>query len=245
VASTIQGRKENSWRRKYATKLPWIIFIFTAVYAILVLVAKIYLLPKFPLDDVRYFLPIYIALLFLSVTLIYRLYDYLKQYCGILTSNRIVRFLPSILAIGLIVIGLSVLVFHSVHTIRWVEWAHRKGLGYHSKSWHETALIKYIDLLPEDVIIYSNGYDAINALTERPVYSIPKALNASPGRTEDEVQTDIDAMEENMKSSESYFVFFNGITWRRLTSDEELSERIPLMVEFQTGEGTIYQLRGQ
>jgi len=245
VASTIQGWKEKSWRRNYSTKLPWIIFIFTTVYAILVLFAKIYLLPKFPLDDVRYFLPIYIALLYLSVTLIYRLYDYLENYCGNLSSNRIVRFLPSLLAIGLIVIGISVLVFHSVHTLRWVEWAHRKGLGYGSKSWHETALIKYINLLPEDMIIYSNGYDAINVLTERPVYPIPKGLNASPGRTEDEVQADIDAMEETMKSSESYFVFFNGITWRRLTSDEELSERISFMVEFQTDEGTIYKLMGQ
>ena len=68
--------------------------------------------------------------------------------------------------------------------VNWMSRAHARGLGYASKSWHDTELITLIDSLPQGIPIYSNAPDAISVLTKRPAYMLPaKATRPSMARS--------------------------------------------------------------
>jgi hypothetical protein len=47
-------------------------------------------------------------------------------------------------------------------------------------------------------------------------------------------------MAGTLSRSHGYFVYFNGITWRRRATDEEIEKALPLEIVFRAEEGTAY-----
>jgi hypothetical protein len=90
--------------------------------------------------------------------------------------------------------------------------------------------------------LYSNGYDVITLLLDRPVYRMPLKLNATPERREVEYDAEIREMADRLRADQGVLVYFKGITWRRMTTDEDIKEQFILIPLLQTEEGAIYNL---
>ena len=149
------------------------LLIFVPVYLALVLFARLYLRPL-KLEDPRHYLPLYFALVALSVTYLAWFRPSADEASP---TSRLSARRPATLLLtglfGLAFIGTAVL--HAVNTGKWAVESYSEGLGYANVSWHTGGLMSYLRGLPPTTPVLSNAFDAIYALTGRETYPFPRA----------------------------------------------------------------------
>jgi len=131
--------------------------------------------------------------------------------------------------------------FQLAHTAKWMSQAHAEGLGYATLEWRDSPLIRYVRDLPPGTPIYSNGPDAIYALTGIAAKSLPD-WPEGPATAGVPLPAAIAQMRDELAASAGVIVYFRGITWRSTLSEVELKRILPLVPLFGTDVGSIYGL---
>lgn len=125
------------------------------------------------------------------------------------------------------------------HTLKWWREARSDGLGYATPEWRDSPLLRYVRELPVGTPVYSNGPDAIYALTG----IAAKPLPDWPGGTAVAgvpLPPPIAEMQDELSASGGVIVYFRGITWRSTLSEVELKRILPLIPLFGTDLGSVY-----
>lgn len=127
------------------------------------------------------------------------------------------------------------ILMNAVHTIDWVRDANRRGLGYASRSWHESRVIGYLQEDRTDAYIISNVPEAIYFWTGRRSAMMP-GTNA-------EIRSLAEQARDFGDQDEAWIVFFRG-GMRRFSTPNERALRLTLPLDpiYGWDEGSIYAL---
>lgn len=200
----ILGRIKN-FQNERINPLVYISFFLFTTYLIFIFSARLFVDSAIPFND-RILLP---ALIHLALGLSYLVEHLIKS--------------KTYVTVSLMILGL--MIFNNILTNA-PRFHHTAvyGQGFTAEVWQNSETIAWLRELPPDVIIYSNGADAISAL-------LPSTAKYTPTIHE---QHHISAFAEQVKLSEpAVLVLFNDIHTHWLMGREMLSDlEGPLSIEF-------------
>jgi hypothetical protein len=218
------------------------LLVTTIAYTGIVVFAKAFMEPNFALDDPRFLTPILVFIILIGVLFGHESLQWLRDWVHtqkrILTTSRLLN-LDRFVALVIFVYFCS---FNMVHLVRWVDRRAERGQGYASVSWQNSVILEYVRNQPDGTTLYSNGYDVITLLLDRPVYRMPLKLKATPEHRDVEYDAEISEMADRLRTDQGMLVYFKGITWRRMTTDDDIKEQFNLIPILQTEEGAIYNI---
>jgi hypothetical protein len=129
-------------------------------------------------------------------------------------------------------------------SVGWAVRNHDQGRAYTSRQWRQSELIEWVEALPPETLLYSNGADAIYALTGRHAAFIPRQVNPTSVRPNENYGHELAEMRSKLESQDAVLVHFDAITGRwYLPSESELRDRLSLSVLATGDDGTLYTIR--
>lgn len=144
-------------------------------------------------------------------------------------------------------IGLAILLVccHTVRTSARTMRAYHNGIGYMSREWTGSPTLRIVRAFPATATIWSNGPDAVFAVTQRRTRTLPHHVQLRTGLPNKAFPFDrqIDGMRGDLARSNGYVVFLDGVTWRfYLAPEAELVRRLNLKLVAKRKDGRIYTL---
>lgn len=146
---------------------------------------------------------------------------------------------------GLFILFFAGFLFWHVKNIEpYWRYVNDNGRFYTGRQWQMSNAIRILRLLPDNIVIYSNGQDALEFLTGRNVISIPAMETPGTEKKNVNFADELQKMEETLASSNGLLVYLNLIDWRwYLPTSDYLSRNLPLQVKYQGPDGVIYQVK--
>lgn len=198
---------------------------FAVTYLLFMLAYNSFVDPPAALER-RELLPLYVFAIILVVPAFHKL-------------SRIWR--SKMLWWGFLALTVGLISVNAVHVVSFAAQRHDNGSGYASREWAGSQSIAYTKTLSKDRIIYSNGIDAIQFLTEKEALRIPAKTDPTNWKNNMELDRDVDAMRDELMEKRAVIVYLSKITWRwYLPSQEELENVYKLPVLVRLDDGVIY-----
>jgi Dolichyl-phosphate-mannose-protein mannosyltransferase len=181
----------------------------------------------------RHMVPVYFLGVLLAVLLVYK----------VLKSQRKLRFVY----IVIVVLSVGLALKNAYRATRWAEQASAEGLGYMSKTWRESELIKYVQGLDPSTRVYTNGIAQMLLYTRDnrgQVQYLPLKYHPRTGRPNSSYIQELEGIERELKSGKAVLAMFNhperfGIkAWT--PTGEELQANMALDVVWKNPEGGVY-----
>ncbi len=127
-------------------------------------------------------------------------------------------------------------------TLHWLTHLHREGVGYSSRGWRESELIRRLTFLDSSIAMFSNAPDVIYTFLGRPAQMIPRKVYPDSNLPNPDYKAQLRAMKLNMEVQRGLLVYFSRVHWRwYLPSAPELEEALGLRLLLKTRDGFIYQ----
>ena len=105
-------------------------------------------------------------------------------------------------------------------------------------------IIEKISNLPAEISVYSNGADAILAITGRPTRMLPFLADPITKVPNEYFSAQIGEIHVQIKNRSAVWVWFDRITWRwYYPPEKELQERLCSQVIHKGSDGSIYGIR--
>ena len=202
---TLAGLKQTAgvvWRTRReptpATALPALLLLAAVVYPLFLLISISFADAHVPLDA-RILLPAYIwALLFLLAL------------CWLVAR---VRERPSVAWSAVVFVLLTASVGADRTTLL-ARALHTEGADFTRRAWARSETVAYVRSLPEGMVVYSNGDDALRFLTGRPVEPLPYKVHPCDHKPNPRFKQQMDAMLVKVAKARAVVVYFADITWR-------------------------------
>ncbi len=142
-----------------------------------------------------------------------------------------------------VVFAIALLGSYSIRLGGWLIEARKDGQGYASRAWKESRTIASVRNLPAGVPIYSNGYEAIYYLTQRPAIYLPEKVIHGTGRENQNYAAEVERMGTALKERDGRLIYFNTFSERWfLPSESDLKGQLPLTETATATDGSIYKL---
>jgi hypothetical protein len=218
-------------RKRYAEEMDWMgpLAMFGVFYVAFLVVSISFFDASTPLDS-RVLSPLFAVGLILILSL----------------TERSLVFSRGRPSIRLVLVTLLVLLLGS-YLFRSADWAvrnHHEGRAYTSLQWRQSELIEQVKALPPATLVYSNGADAIYALTGRPAATIPRRVDPTSVRPNERYMYELAEMKSRLEDQGAVLVHFETITGRwYLPSESELREQLSFSVLATGKDGTIYTIQ--
>jgi hypothetical protein len=136
------------------------------------------------------------------------------------------------------------LIYQAKITMPYFSFAHENGRMYTGKLWQSSNLMKIVRALPNDIVIYSNGDDAIELLTGKKAFRIPALEKPGTASKNVDFEAGFENMAAKLKAGNGVIVYFNLIDWRwYLPTSDYLSQNLPLRIVYNGQDGTIFQVK--
>ena len=143
----------------------------------------------------------------------------------------------------IVLLGVVIAFFNSMRSLKFVVARYQHGSGYSSTAWRRSEIVDYIFKLDSATLIYSNGADALNFLTGRPVQAFPKKFHPRTAKPMGSYLEELETMRRRLQNEKGVIVYFFEITWRwYLPTADELIEQIPLSLLKQSADGAVYEI---
>jgi hypothetical protein len=127
---------------------------------------------------------------------------------------------------------------------KYLSYANKNGIGFASKNWTQSATLQWVEKLPANTIIYTNGPDAITIHTGRASRMVPALVTPVDRKKNPNIKRDLNLMASNLSKNAGVIVYFNGITWRwYLPTIRQLSQVLPLQVVYRGKDGVVVQMQ--
>lgn len=234
LSIAIWVRKDQNLRnwdamKSYIGSLPFLLAAFILCYGIF-LIVSISFFDALVQPNRRVLSPVFAAGLILALCIGHRLYSsYPKK--GVIQVT--------ILAISIVLLGSYI-----CRGTKWILNVHESGQGYASKTWKESEIIEKIRNLPAEIYVYSNGADAILAITGRPTHMLPFVADPITKIPNDYFSAQIGEIHGQIKNRSAVWVWFDRITWRwYYPPEKELQESLCSRVIHKGSDGSIYGFR--
>lgn len=201
--------------------LPAILAAFVVPYLALVVLAVL-VEPALDVSD-RYLYPAYVAMVALGAICIPNLARGTQ-------SRRLVAAAATVLvALGIVRAGKT------------VAQGFDEGWYFSAPSWRQSPTVAYLNALPGNAAIYSNGYYALVYLLDRHVRPIPDKILRRRGDPNPRYETELAAMRDELRATGGVLaVFDNNRKQFQLPTVAELKAAMPLEEVTRLADGTIY-----
>jgi hypothetical protein len=150
-------------------------------------------------------------------------------------------FKSPIVRTGLILIAAVLIAFRTLGSFQTAQAIQKNGLGYNTLHWINSESIAFVNELPGNVVIYSNGADVLGFLTEKESLSVPRKADPGTMKPNPLYEEELNAMCKNIVDGKALMLFFNQITWRwYLPNQEEVASGCKLSILQSFGDGIIF-----
>jgi hypothetical protein len=219
--------KVKDGAKQYLTKLPALLTTYIVSYVIFLIITIFCFEPY--LDMRRTLVPVYISTVILVLIFVNRI---LKAW----GRNRSVKA-------GLFLIGIAFVGFYSLRAVNSLSPRYYDGVGYASRQWVQSELIREIKSLRRETPIYTNAVYAIYILTGRPVSSIPDRINGPGGVVNHGYVVQLTSMRKRLSSQDGVLAYFTSETPSNFPTEEELKKALPLVLIKKCEDGSVYKIR--
>ena len=221
------------WRQRklYVTEMYWMgLFLMFGLFYLAFLVASISLFDASTPLDSRVLSPLFAVGLILFLGLA-------ERFLVLLRGRPSIR-------LALMVLLALLVGSYLVRSVGWAARSHSEGRAYTSRQWRQSELIERIRALPLATTVYSNGADAIYALTGRHAAYIPRQVDPTSARPNEDYAYELAEMRTRLENQGAVLVYFDAMTGRwYLPPESELREQLPLTVLATGDDGTIYTIK--
>jgi hypothetical protein len=177
--------------------------------------------------DARALLPVHVAAIVLVCGLARKTFESFKERSAIRTT--------------FVALAIIFVVSYSTRGAIWFMHTRQDGQGYASRAWRESETITQVKKLPAGVPIYSNAYDAIYYLTNRPAIYIPEKVKHGTGLDNENYATEVASMGREIKERNGVLVYFYTLPERWfLPSEAELKQQLNLRNMDINSDGSVY-----
>jgi hypothetical protein len=123
---------------------------------------------------------------------------------------------------------------------------HSEGAEFASRSWRQSETLACVQVLPEEMSLYSNGFDAIEFLLDRPTSSIPRRTDPVSMRPNPSYRAEIEVLKKHLNRPGAAFVYLNAFDYRWYFPEKAaLETELQLPPGAQFSDGTIYVQGGE
>ena len=224
---SMQASEDRSFSGRFA-KIPGIVkllVIFILVYPVFLVFSLSFFDANTPLDQ-RILSPVFVTGLILICFALIEVFKRRGKY-------RLFKLALSLLAF-------LFCIFYLIDGVGLLAQAYRTGIGFNSAAWQQSATLKGIQQLPPGVDIFSNAPEGILLHTGRPALTLPRKMNLVIQRPNPDYPENLAAMLNKMEEDGDVIVYFKGLDWPSLPSEQELVETLPIRVLERYADGTIY-----
>lgn len=132
-----------------------------------------------------------------------------------------------------------------VYTTRaWAIGAHDRGLGFAMRRWTQSPALRHVSRLPEDVRIYSNAPELIEAHLERSALILPRPFNVST-RSMTHYEQSMSELAESLRASGGVVVWFNRVPRNdQYEPPKEIIRKLNLVRIARSKDGALYEAIG-
>ncbi len=212
------------------TRLPPLLGLFILVYGVLLILSISFFDIHTPLNN-RILSPVYIAVVTLGLVLSYKM-----------TKLVQIRAIPALLIIICVMFAFSQI----TQATSWLSLSYKDGLGYASRRWKQSKLMKHIRDLDPQRPVFTNAPDAIYIHTGRVAYMIPTKVNPGTRSLNSNYSSELVQMKRKLGKDKGVLCYFSGIRWRwYLASENELRDELGLSLLVREKDGSIYQTSGR
>jgi hypothetical protein len=118
--------------------------------------------------------------------------------------------------------------------------AYRTGIGFNSLAWKNSDILREVEKIPQDVVIYSNAPEAIYFHFNRPAVSLPRKIMSTTQQVNQNFNYEMTEMKDSIDRGRGIVIYFSALIRPTLVSDVELKEQLFLKVLTRYRDGTIY-----
>lgn len=159
----------------------------------------------------------------------------LRNLASLAASERLLR-------IGFATVGATFLLLQISEALVWLNLSYNSGLGYASRSWRDSGMIRVVSRIGPNVPVFTNGPDAISLLTGRPAYMIPNKVNPRTNTANENYFHELEGIRRKLKEQNGVLIYFKTIPWRwYLPSESELIEKLDLRLRMEESDSSMYQ----
>lgn len=120
------------------------------------------------------------------------------------------------------------------------------GIGYASKEWIESDVLKWVKELPNDSFVYSNAPEPIELYTYATSRMIPRHTDTGTIRRNANIMRELNDMVIELLANDGYVIYFNTITWRwYLPTAQQLNQVLSLELIYQGKDGEVFKIKQQ
>jgi 4-amino-4-deoxy-L-arabinose transferase-like glycosyltransferase len=205
------------------------LLVFFAISYVLFLFASITFVDAHTPLDSRIMSPVYISGVIFLISVIWSVSRY----------SRNVAILWGFIFFSLILIGMNfrLTVLSAIHL-------RNQGKGYASITWRSSESIAFINGLPKDSIIYSNGPDVIHFLTQREAKFLPHEIDPATRAPNPDFGPKIEAMRADLIQNNAMIIYLDNITSRwYLPTKEELENSYNIPITLWLSDGAVYTIK--
>lgn len=146
------------------------------------------------------------------------------------------------LRVGVAVVALAVLFYNGNAARSYVERSHVQGLGYNSRDWQDSPIIARVRALPDDVLIYSNGSDAVYFMTGHKAFRLPDKVDKMNQVVNQTYLDDMAQVGKKLVDGHTMIVYIDRYPDRWFQPNEDdLRSVLPLRVVARESDGVILQ----
>jgi hypothetical protein len=118
--------------------------------------------------------------------------------------------------------------------------AYRTGIGFNSLAWKNSDILREVEKIPQDVVIYSNAPEAIYFHFNRPAVSLPRKIMSTTRQVNENFNYEMTEMKASIDQGRGIVIYFSALNRPTLLSEVELKEQLFLKVSTQYKDGTIF-----
>jgi 4-amino-4-deoxy-L-arabinose transferase-like glycosyltransferase len=115
-----------------------------------------------------------------------------------------------------------------------------QGIGFNSLAWSRSGILAEVEMLPRDVVIYTNAPEAVYFFFDRAALSIPRKFESVRQQPNPNYLADLAKMCSSVENEKGVVLYFFSLNRPTLVSEEELIKYMPLQVVIKTDDGTMY-----
>ena len=206
----------------------YIVTLFLILYPLAHLTAKVFFSPSITLHS-RALSPVFVSGLIVFISMVTTIFTCIR-------AGRVV------LRIALATLLLVVLWNSFGQAWRYVERIRVEGLEYNSQAWHASPTIARIKTLPPNLVIISNGSDAIYFLTGRTVQRTPNKVDKLNLVENQAYLAEMERIKNQLAAGRAVIVYFNTFPDRWFQPNEQdLRHDLPLRLIAREADGAIFE----
>jgi hypothetical protein len=118
-------------------------------------------------------------------------------------------------------------------------------VGYSMVKWRTSDTLAYVNNLPADAVIYTNGTALLRLRGNRAVKQVPAVIDSSTLKPVGGLDRKLRAMGRELRNRGGYVIYFNDVRRPNLISRAQLERELGLRTIFRGGDGEVLQLSGR